>query len=315
VFRGKFLGLLLPHIERGKLQIKSEEVKKAGEKSWIVYAKKPFGSPQTVLDYLGRYTRWPLTALCAAALLCNPHSRNLGAAPGFRPTSFYPPVVPVEVILQLDCLQPLGIKRYTLDDVRATPDQLTFDAFELWAWKEAPCPRSMLKSRPTLNANDTAMKEASDAVARFVAELQAGWDQHDADISDRHLAADIVWGSPFGATVHGYEKVHAIHVKLKEQSKGGLSSRFEVERVLVPAPGVAVAHVRRVALEPNGLPVEPSSDVSGPFSEIALYVLVRRDGTWCLLQVRTRHSDRGAQLERFHWLTGRGHRLQKSPET
>ena len=26
------------------------------QKSWIVYAKKPFGSPQTVLDYLGRYT-------------------------------------------------------------------------------------------------------------------------------------------------------------------------------------------------------------------------------------------------------------------
>jgi hypothetical protein len=56
VFRGKFLGLLLPHIERGKLQIKNEEVKNAGEKNWIVYAKKPFGSPQTVLDYLGRYT-------------------------------------------------------------------------------------------------------------------------------------------------------------------------------------------------------------------------------------------------------------------
>lgn len=144
-------------------------------------------------------------------------------------------------------------------------------------------PEEHAEARPTLNANDNAMKEASDAVARFVAELQAGWDQHDSDISDRHLAADIVWGSPFGATVHGYEKLHAIHVKLKEQSKGGLSSRFEVERVLVPTPGVAVAHVRRVALKPNGLPVEPSSDMSGPFSEMALYVLVRRDGTWWLV--------------------------------
>ncbi|MGH7829987.1 MAG: transposase, partial [Candidatus Binatia bacterium] len=26
------------------------------QKNWVVYAKKPFGSPQTVLDYLGRYT-------------------------------------------------------------------------------------------------------------------------------------------------------------------------------------------------------------------------------------------------------------------
>jgi uncharacterized protein (TIGR02246 family) len=121
--------------------------------------------------------------------------------------------------------------------------------------------------RPTLNADDNAVKEASDAVARLVAALQTGWDQHDADISDRHLAADVAWGSPYGATVHGYEQLHAIHVKLQEQSKGGSSSRFEVERVLVPAPGVAVAHVRRVALKPNGQPLEPSSDTSGPFSE------------------------------------------------
>jgi hypothetical protein len=56
VFRGKFLALLQHNIDRGKVQIKGEEVKKAGKKNWVVYAKKPFGSPKTVLDYLGRYT-------------------------------------------------------------------------------------------------------------------------------------------------------------------------------------------------------------------------------------------------------------------
>ncbi len=136
------------------------------------------------------------------------------------------------------------------------------------------------QSRPSLNADENAVKEASNAAARFVAELQAGWDQHDAEITDRRLAADVAWGSPFGATVHGYDQLHAIHVKLKKQSKGGFSSRFELERVLVPAPGVAVAHVKRLALQPNWRPVEPTSDTSGIFSEMALYVLVRRDGTW-----------------------------------
>jgi hypothetical protein len=56
VFRGKFLALLQPNIDRRKLQVKNEEVKIAQEKRWVVYAKKPFGSPHTVLDYLGRYT-------------------------------------------------------------------------------------------------------------------------------------------------------------------------------------------------------------------------------------------------------------------
>lgn len=39
---------------------------------------------------------------------------------------------------------------------------------------------------------------------------------------------------------------------------------------------------RRVALDPAGHPLEPTSDVTGAFSEMALYVLVRRDQTWWL---------------------------------
>ena len=43
--------------------------------------------------------------------------------------------------------------------------------------------------------------------------------------------------------------------------------------------GVALAQISRAALSPDGQPVEPSSDLTGPFSEMALYVLVRRAGT------------------------------------
>ncbi len=40
----------------GKIPPANDEIKASRQKNWIVYAKKPFGSPQTVLDYLGRYT-------------------------------------------------------------------------------------------------------------------------------------------------------------------------------------------------------------------------------------------------------------------
>jgi putative transposase/transposase-like zinc-binding protein len=56
VFRGKFLDLLEKNIDRGKIPAADNEIKASRQKSWVVYAKKPFGSPQTVLDYLGRYT-------------------------------------------------------------------------------------------------------------------------------------------------------------------------------------------------------------------------------------------------------------------
>ena len=56
VFRGKFLDLLTQAHNRRKIEVAKDEIKASRNKNWIVYAKKPFGSPQTVLNYLGRYT-------------------------------------------------------------------------------------------------------------------------------------------------------------------------------------------------------------------------------------------------------------------
>ncbi len=56
VFRGKFIDLLKHNIDRGKIAAANNEIQALWKKNWVVYAKKPFGSPQTVLDYLGRYT-------------------------------------------------------------------------------------------------------------------------------------------------------------------------------------------------------------------------------------------------------------------
>ena len=68
VFCGKFLDLLKKAFARNKLLFVGQTASLANpaafqllinalrKKTWIVYAKKPFGSPVHVLDYLGRYT-------------------------------------------------------------------------------------------------------------------------------------------------------------------------------------------------------------------------------------------------------------------
>lgn len=137
-------------------------------------------------------------------------------------------------------------------------------------------------ARPALDLGDGPAWEAEQAAAALAAELQAGWDARNADVSNRHFAADILWGSPFGATVHGYHDLHAIHTRLKQQGRGGTSCRYETVKVLAPTPGVAIAQIRRTALGDDGHPIRPTSDLSGPFSEMALYVLIRRDGAWWL---------------------------------
>ena len=127
---------------------------------------------------------------------------------------------------------------------------------------------------PNLAVGESGMQAAAQAVADFVKELQQGLDAHNAEISNHHFAGDVLWGGPFGATVSGYEPLHAIHLRLQREGRGG-PSRYEIERVIAPAPGVAIAHVRRVALGHD-------DDKQLSFSEMALYVLVERGGTWWL---------------------------------
>jgi Putative transposase/Transposase zinc-binding domain len=69
VFRGKFLALLERASSKGELQFPGRTAALAEpaaftalvhalrQKQWVVYAKRPFSSPEKVLDYLGRYTQ------------------------------------------------------------------------------------------------------------------------------------------------------------------------------------------------------------------------------------------------------------------
>ena len=51
VFRSKFIGELQKHHPQENLFIRS-----LYKTNWVVYAKEPFGGPQQVVEYLGRYT-------------------------------------------------------------------------------------------------------------------------------------------------------------------------------------------------------------------------------------------------------------------
>jgi Putative transposase len=51
VFRAKYVKIL-----GEKLELEKPLRKSLFEKNWIVYAKRPFGSPKSVVEYLGRYT-------------------------------------------------------------------------------------------------------------------------------------------------------------------------------------------------------------------------------------------------------------------
>src|SRR4051795_11919247 len=109
----------------------------------------------------------------------------------------------------------------------------------------------MSDERPVLSDDDARSSEARGAVDAFVAELQAGVDARDADVFNAHFAADVLWGTPFGDSVLGYDTLHEVHRRMLPQRVGGAASRYETVRVSAPAPDVALAQVRRVALTEN----------------------------------------------------------------
>ncbi|MGI5220326.1 SgcJ/EcaC family oxidoreductase [Nocardia sp. CA-290969] len=124
--------------------------------------------------------------------------------------------------------------------------------------------------RPNLN-DPTATSTAHAVAVALAAELQKAGETGDADLYDNSFAADVLWGTPFGALVIGYDQINAIHRQMMRLAKPvAPASRFEVVAAIGPAPGVVVTQIRRQALEP------------GAFSEVALYVLVEREGNWWL---------------------------------
>ncbi|MCH5643860.1 SgcJ/EcaC family oxidoreductase [Gordonia sp. ABSL49_1] len=121
----------------------------------------------------------------------------------------------------------------------------------------------MTRDRPSLNLYEPGAFAAVDAL---MATLQAGMDNSDADTYDAMFADDIVWGSPKGAVLRGHAPLNEIHHQLFAKQVAPPSD-FSVTEVINPAPGVAVAHIGRHAR-------------GGGFSEMAMYVLVERDGSW-----------------------------------
>jgi hypothetical protein len=97
--------------------------------------------------------------------------------------------------------------------------------------------------RPALD-DPSARAAATSAVEQLVAGLQDGLDRASADAYDRQFASDVLWGSPYGATVSGYKALNAAHHSLMAAGVAP-PSRYQIVQLMSPLPGVAIAHVHR----------------------------------------------------------------------
>ena len=134
----------------------------------------------------------------------------------------------------------------------------------------------MPSERPVLAAGDGA-----GPADEFVRGLQAAVDTSDPDLFNQAFAQDVLWGSPFGAIVSGYDEIHAIHAGMFAAASpaAGGGSRYEIEHTRRVADDVALAYVRRFS---QAEPTEERPGRADAIDELALMVFVRRDGRWWL---------------------------------
>jgi uncharacterized protein (TIGR02246 family) len=112
------------------------------------------------------------------------------------------------------------------------------------------------------------------AIERVIADIEAGFNTKDPELSVAHFAPDATAVSVNGTLLAGRDELLAAHRAGYAGPLRDQYASYELADVTFLRPDVAVAHKRASATTADG---EPKDAVH---AMIALYVLVRDDGQW-----------------------------------
>lgn len=121
---------------------------------------------------------------------------------------------------------------------------------------------------PTERTADVAAIEA------IVADVEAGFNGNDAELMNRHVAADATIVNAVGQQLDGREAIMAASIAGLAGSLVDERARYRVTDVTFVRPDVAVAHKRAWAIDGDG------NDLDVGHAMNALYVLTKDEGRW-----------------------------------
>lgn len=118
----------------------------------------------------------------------------------------------------------------------------------------------------------TAADEA--AIRAIVADVERGFNEDDAALMNRHVAADATVGDAVGRVHRGRAAIDAASEAGLSGPLAGQRARYEVTDITFVRPDVALARKRAWAVDADG------ADLAVGHAMVALYVLTRDDGRW-----------------------------------
>ena len=112
------------------------------------------------------------------------------------------------------------------------------------------------------------------AIERVIADVEAGFNANDPELSIAHFAPDATAVSVNGTLVAGRDELLDAHRAGYAGPLRDQYARYELADVRFLRPDVAIAYKRATATTRDGEPLDVGHAM------IALYVLVREDGRW-----------------------------------
>ncbi|MDR6224935.1 SgcJ/EcaC family oxidoreductase [Desmospora profundinema] len=125
-----------------------------------------------------------------------------------------------------------------------------------------------------MNGKREAHEQESVAIRQTVAEMEAAFNQHNADELDRHFTPDATWVNVFGERLSGRKQINHVHQRVLAGPLRNAYARYSVESILFVRADVAVTHVRQYPTTSEGKIIEDGQ------GSLAIYVMVKEQGTW-----------------------------------
>ena len=128
--------------------------------------------------------------------------------------------------------------------------------------------------KPEVHDSREEQQQEIGAIHQTITEMEAAFNQHDADKLDRHFTQYATWVNVVGVRLSGWKQINEAHKITLAGPLRNSYAHYSVESIHFVRPDVAIAHIRQYPTTSEGKIIENGQ------GSLAIYVMVKEQGTW-----------------------------------
>lgn len=131
-----------------------------------------------------------------------------------------------------------------------------------------------MSNKPEVYNSREDWQEEINAIRQTIIEIEAAFNQHDADELVLHFTQNAIWVNVVGVQLSGWKQINETHKVILEGPLRNSYARYTVDSIIFVRPDVATVHIRQYPTTSEGKIIENGQ------GSLAIYVMVKEQGTW-----------------------------------